>query len=763
MPRTLNPNILGASVTLRDGILVVPQTNPVTKQMTLVDFAYWGPVNDPVNGFSDAAQVRRIFGGVQGAYGNASYVSGYNGNALAFGAMAALQAGNQNLTLVRPDFGGAVASTTLFFKVTDEISVTSVAGNEATPTANALVVADSVGTDAFARIAVGSKCWKGTDTGTLYTVASVTAGTRTIVLTEAYDADLDTETDADWTFTVSRCASVDYDNGAGEDVTSDENIVLTFAGETFIPSGLRAGHAAWISTDTTTKYSVVSIDAAAGTVTLSAPAATVTAATGATWCFGTGITIAGAYQGALGNAISYKFADSIGTALLYIKTPEEFDSLVYNYSSVYTDTLGALASKVNADLAGVATITLSYADENDSFLAGIVSDVEGTAGAYLTIGAAVTASGQLAANATVVAGTNFSASYGNPSLPGVSLANKRAWYAGVLGNILDTDDQDKTLPLLNGQPLGFLVIPSLHIDELVETTNVEQLGAPKNFNNVANDNLLQYILNFCHAQYSVGLPTKYVIDFTPIRSVMLSTVKARFELARAIGTASGGFMNGELKNLDGGTEAADIGRYLSVVAGPQLVVVNKEAGVVYKSGGATQYATLMTTLKDGIPPSQKVIPGNIGVDFTFNNTQVSLLSGGQGNKSAGGAYVVFMEKDGQLVVNAAVTCAKRASDFAFIHNLNVIERVSTEIRAAVSAFIGNPFRTEHYNAMYTNIMARLDALNDAGIINGGKGQGYRFVIEQTPVDQMLGYAKVKAQARPAFELKFVDIDVELFA
>jgi hypothetical protein len=147
--------------------------------------------------------------------------------------------------------------------------------------------------------------------------------------------------------------------------------------------------------------------------------------------------------------------------------------------------------------------------------------------------------------------------------------------------------------------------------------------------------------------------------------------------------------------------------------------------------------------------------------YQFTRNFMSKLSGGQGNSNTGGAFVVFDGISGSPVVNLAMTAAAQKSDYAKIHNRRVVTAAGSATRAAIRPFLGNAFGVEQYNAMTTAIQSSLDALVDAKIISGGKGDGYDFSITQTLGDSVLGFAHVSLSVRPIFELDWVTVDVKL--
>ena len=811
----------GVCITYRDGDLVIlPLTNQ-TGNVTLIDYALWGPVNQPVNvGTIDAVKAK--FGNTTGAYGEINRLTGYNGNTLSYAAGQVLGAQNQNLTLVRPDFGGIQAATELFFAIEQSVALQVTGAGTATNGA-VLNLAGTVTnatkrTGLMAALQVGHACWNMSNPNQIYQVAGInnTTGSWSVILAgNAVPVPIDLGTPATVTVGTSNAAltltaGTNYLGTAANGVLgvqilaagSSATPTVAFASNTLIVTLGSTGTnntatliAAAINTSVacTNNISAVAGGNGSGTVLT----AGVTTCTGgimgsSTWTFAAGFSIAGAYPGAVGNTIKYK-TDLSGTGPsnytlnLRVQTPVEFGGKGFVYNSLYYSTLGTLIAKFNSDLADIATCTLTYATGSESVgYTGIinavinntssgsetaaqqVADITNPSDAtWYLIGMLPTLSGTLV-NAAVTVGSDAAVTTQglpmNPNAASTSADLRHQWYANVLGTVLNTaTNNTATLPLMLGQPFGVLVVPGLFFDDMLDpvTGAVQQLDANGNVAaisggmGVAYANALQYLLEFCHQQNIDGLATSVVMGCSPLRSTTLSAIAARAAFLQ-----SAEFMSDGFTNHDGTSPLCDIGRYLSVVAGPQLIISDPQFGT-YASSGALQYAALRTTLTAGVPPSQKPLNGNAGASFGFTRRQLSNLSGGQGPTSSGGAYVVFDTIGAQPIVNLAVTAAGRNSDYAKTHNWDVVQVAGAAVRGAVSPFLGSAFGVEQYNGMYTAIQSALDALVDQNVISGGLGVGYNFQITQTTSDAVLGQANVSLSIRPNFELDWVNVDIKL--
>ena len=763
----INPNNPGVFTTYHDGSLIVPQTTIPTGNVTLTDFALWGAVNNPIT-VSTIDDASAVFGKHTGAYGDINRVNGYNGNALVLAAGEVLQAGNTNLTLVRPDFGAVAASTTLFAGLpkNNTFKVKVMTAGSSTVKAKLTIQESSPAGDlaaSLAILAVGNQCYitSGANSATtIYTIADVTtyAGTHSVLLEINGNLPLTGSDPAvDWTFVNwnYKGISVAADSVGGIGVL--DTVGLSSADEAALLHNISVGQICWNTAggdyDDVDVYVVKNVlrygssSAPHAKIYLSSNSITphtaaITPASGLTWVFAAGYSIAGAFPGAVGNVIKFRQQPSSdGLLYYYVNTPDEFGGFNYLYSSLYYPTIGALASKINTSLADVVSMSLVYAGGSESFgalipgmasppvftgkildsTAVVTTDIAyldnptTTDQGYCQIGNShidsTTILGQtlLVGDIPEVIGTDcaMSGSYRmNPTQSIVSSDLRHSWYAQVLGNVNNPDDGLCTLSIIRGQTIGTLVVPGLNMDDMVNAQGqiiqlstvdpISELVIPytafsnNQSNALPNCNALQFLLDFAHGQNTDGISTDVVIGFSPLASTTLTSVKTRADFLKTLGEPDC-FMAGTLKNTDGLTSVVDAGRYLSVVAGPQVIVTNNVLRAAYVTSGAIQYAALLSSTPSNMPPSQRTLSGVSALSYQFTRGQMSDLSGGQGPENLGGAYVVFDGITGVPTVNMAVTATARTSDYAKKHNVRVVQACGSAVRAAVRPFIGCAF------------------------------------------------------------------------
>lgn len=795
MSNSFYPNIPGTIFAPRDGNMLAPVSAPSTGNITVMDFGLWGPYNEPTDA-ANLDDVQALNGKVVGQYGDSSRASGFNGNSLVLGVHEAYGAGNRNITTIRLNFGGVPAYTKLLTAVvlgTGSGTNTALGGGTSTITFGTFPTGMAVGV--IIRISEAEDV----DGGKLFRVTAVDADAKTAAIVP-FGATLPTSLAA---HSPAGTLQVETATAAGT-ISGTGTVAVTIIADGMVGSPKTVqvdvlendSASAWadkvrtalnLEADITDKFTVggtgvfisltsktpaandttLNIALADGTSTgvTAAPTSgdtTPGVASGAVaWEFfanQAAVTFNAMWAGALGNSIKWKISSTgEGETLvrtLTIKLPNELGGRTRAYSSSSFTTLGALANRVNKEMANAIKLSLlnntvaslSMEDglrncENDG-------DDEG----FFTVGNLLTpfaTAAQVGTDAGLDAVDNTTPMI--PSASGVDIAKKLSWYAAALGDPLNADDDQKALSLLSGQPVGIIVIPSLYWDDIVDES-----GATRLFDeNDPNSSLLQYLGNFCHMQRVEGINTEVVFAPSTLADESVSGVRDRYNWL-----LSAEVLSGEMQNTDGVTDPIDIGRYFSVWAGPDGVIVNRSFGA-YRATGATQYAALLTMLPPSAPPTWKMLPGFEHVTWHFTRPQINKLAGPQGINEDGGAYVVGNNITGPLRVNAGVTLAAKKSDFHSKHNDRVAQAVTYAIKKAVQPYIGTAFGYDQYNGMHTAIQTELDKLVDANVLAGGESVGYKFWITQTPTDAILNVVNVVAQAKPVTEVKWVNVDVAM--
>jgi hypothetical protein len=201
--------------------------------------------------------------------------------------------------------------------------------------------------------------------------------------------------------------------------------------------------------------------------------------------------------------------------------------------------------------------------------------------------------------------------------------------------------------------------------------------------------------------------------------------------------------------LDAEGKPYDIGRFIHVVAGPDVILRNTRLGT-YTANSAVIFAAMMSTMRPGSSPLNKRVPGIVGLRFNYSNAQRDRLTAAR--------YVTYKTKNNGTIVAVedAMTCAQPGSDYARTTTVRVVKAAVDAVKDACDPFLGEPNNVPNRNAMAAAIDKRLSAMKEAGDLSD-----YRFNIISTLMDQVLGRAKIELTIVPPFELRQITVVVSL--
>lgn len=204
-------------------------------------------------------------------------------------------------------------------------------------------------------------------------------------------------------------------------------------------------------------------------------------------------------------------------------------------------------------------------------------------------------------------------------------------------------------------------------------------------------------------------------------------------------------------NDDG--DPIDIGRYISVVFGPEVGLSHEKIGN-YVTSGSTVYSALVSTLRPEVATTNKQLPSN---GLRYN------LSEAQHNQLAGGRYVTFENRlmdngTNTVYVKDGVTAALPNSDFQRLSTIRITHLAVQVVRQAAQKFIGLPNGIAQRNALATEIQATLDRLKELGVL-----QNFKFSIFSSAKDRVLGNAFITLELVPEFETRKIYTSVALRA
>jgi hypothetical protein len=203
--------------------------------------------------------------------------------------------------------------------------------------------------------------------------------------------------------------------------------------------------------------------------------------------------------------------------------------------------------------------------------------------------------------------------------------------------------------------------------------------------------------------------------------------------------------------LDSQGKKIDLGRYISVLAGPDLVLGSGRFGM-YAANSPAVYAGMVSTMPVQSAPTNKQVPSALGLRFNFSNSQLDALTAKR--------FVTFKGKrNGEVVaVTDAMTAAQADSDYRRLVTYRVVKEAVNEVRDVTDPYIGEPNEVQQRNAMSAAISKRLDKMKENGAI-----VDYDFQVIATPEMQLLGQAQIELTIVPPMELRQVTVVVSLRA
>lgn len=245
------------------------------------------------------------------------------------------------------------------------------------------------------------------------------------------------------------------------------------------------------------------------------------------------------------------------------------------------------------------------------------------------------------------------------------------------------------------------------------------------------------------------------IGMEPVKYTTLASIQSYIDEVSASGVNDHYMFNeanGELiLNEDG--EPMDIGRYISVVFGPEVGLANDKIGN-YVTNGGTSYAGLISTLPAENSTTNQQVPVS-GLRYH--------LSEAQHNQLAAARFVTFEEKRNangttRVVVKDGMTGAQPTSDFHRLSTVRITHATVQLIRRKADPFIGLPNGIAQRNSLATEIQAGLDALKENGVL-----QDFKFSIFTSAREQVLGNAFITLELVPQFEMRKIFTSVALRA
>lgn len=194
---------------------------------------------------------------------------------------------------------------------------------------------------------------------------------------------------------------------------------------------------------------------------------------------------------------------------------------------------------------------------------------------------------------------------------------------------------------------------------------------------------------------------------------------------------------------DSNGDAMDLGKYLSVVAGPEVEYTDSKIGRFW-GDPAVDYAARNCTLSPQSAPTNKKLNGAKRLRFNFSNYQLDKITGNR--------IVTFKNRlngnSNDIVIVDGVTAAHPNSDYTRITTTRVMRYTTDQIREAAEPFLGESNTIEQKNALASAISKRLSICKENGVIID-----YAFQIIQDARSQLLGEANIELTLVPPQELR----------
>ena len=199
--------------------------------------------------------------------------------------------------------------------------------------------------------------------------------------------------------------------------------------------------------------------------------------------------------------------------------------------------------------------------------------------------------------------------------------------------------------------------------------------------------------------------------------------------------------------LDGRTE--DVGRYLSVCAGPE--VISNATGL--PATIETIYAARVSTLPPQSAPTHKPIFGFDSLVYNYSSPQLNDLTGMK--------YVTLYSYGDILYVTDGITAAGdfkpgQKSDYTRLSTVRVVHAAMAGIRRVANPFLGQPNSIPMRIALNTAIDEFLRTMVSAGALSD-----YSFTIMSTQAMQIIGELHISLTLRAWLELRKITTVVSL--
>lgn len=189
-------------------------------------------------------------------------------------------------------------------------------------------------------------------------------------------------------------------------------------------------------------------------------------------------------------------------------------------------------------------------------------------------------------------------------------------------------------------------------------------------------------------------------------------------------------------------------KHINVVAF-EPIISNAAISVPYTTSGECLYAGLVAKLSSNSASTNKALSNIVGLRYLLSARQLNTLTGAR--------YVTAMNRpDIGIVVTDGMTAAATTSDWKRLSTFRIMVEAMRKVREAGMPFIGEGFSGARKAALDTAILRQLEAMKQEG-----KLIDFDWLVTQTKTQEVNGTASVKLILHPAFELRRLEVTVEL--
>ena len=265
-----------------------------------------------------------------------------------------------------------------------------------------------------------------------------------------------------------------------------------------------------------------------------------------------------------------------------------------------------------------------------------------------------------------------------------------------------------------------------------------------------NDNFAYQLALACAVMSHYSSVTMGLISTSAAKSTSLKDIEDHVRKLEAINNVF--YMkdvNGQTITSGDGVQI-DIGQFIGIVAGPEVITLNTSLGYVANNTPAS-IAGLISALPIQSAATNKTIASAQGLRYELSSSQL--------NRLASARYITLRRKsDGTVSVIDAMTAAQSDSDYTRMSTARIVKEVANQIRLIADPYIGEPNDIPNRNALAAALDKRLGRMVEAKVITS-----FNFDIIATPQMELMGEAQIQLSIKAPNELRKITTIVGLTA